>query len=71
MTWERRIQHQELKMIYSPGQEGDRKMQQLYVVVSMIVRELEKRASLRKERVEIQLRLKIQIYENKCNVINE
>lgn len=46
-------------------------MQQLYVVVSMIVRELEKRASLRKERVEIQLRLKIQIYENRCNVINE
>lgn len=48
MTWERKIQHQELKMIYSPGQEGDRKMQQLYVIVSMIVRELEKRASLRK-----------------------
>lgn len=48
MTWERKIQHQELTMIYSPGQEGDRKMQQLYVIVSMIVRELEKRASLRK-----------------------
>lgn len=70
MSWERRIQHQEL-MIYSPGQEGDRKMQQLYVVLSMIVRELEKRASLRKEFVEIQLRVKIQMYEPKCHVIRE
>lgn len=57
-------------MIYSPGQEGDRKMQQLYVVLSMIVREL-KRASLRKGFVEIQLRVKIQMYEPKCHVIRE